>query len=45
LFTFDKLDAQNINPKLYYNTLDELYTNPGFFSEPRRIELGMAVSF
>jgi hypothetical protein len=45
LFTFDRLDAENINPRLYYNTLDELYTNPGFFSEPRRIEVGMAVKF
>ncbi|HZY11037.1 MAG TPA: carboxypeptidase-like regulatory domain-containing protein, partial [Bacteroidota bacterium] len=45
LFSFDKLDAENINPKLYYNTLDELYTNPGYFSEPRRVELGMSITF
>lgn len=45
LFTFDELDARAINPKLYYNTLDELYTNPGFFSEPRRIEIGTSVNF
>jgi outer membrane receptor for ferrienterochelin and colicin len=45
LFTFDKLDAENIHPKLYYNTLDELYTNPGFFSEPRRIEFGTSLNF
>lgn len=44
-FTFGKLEAQKINPKLYYNTLDELYTNPGFFSEPRRIEFGISYNF
>ncbi len=44
-FTFDKLDAEKINPTLYYNTLDDLYINPGFFSEPRRIELGTSISF
>lgn len=44
-FTFGKLEAQKINPKLYYNTLDELYTNPGFFSEPRRVELGISYNF
>lgn len=45
LFSFDQLDAESINPKLYYNTLDQLYTNPGFFSEPRRIELGTSFTF
>lgn len=44
-FTFSKLEAQKINPKLYYNTLDELYTNPGFFSEPRRVEFGISFNF
>ncbi len=44
-FTFGKLEAQKINPKLYYNTLDDLYTNPGFFSEPRRIEFGISYNF
>jgi hypothetical protein len=44
-FTFDQLDAEKINPKLYYNTLDQLYTNAGYFSEPRRIELGSTISF
>ena len=44
-FTFGKLEAQKINPKLYYNTLDELYTNPGFFSEPRRVEFGISYNF
>ncbi|TAK57572.1 MAG: TonB-dependent receptor [Bacteroidetes bacterium] len=44
-FSFDKLSAESIDPKLYYNTLDELYTDPGFFSEPRRIELGTSFTF
>ncbi len=45
LFTFDELDAEKIHPKMYYNTLDEIYTNPGFFSEPRRVELGITYNF
>ncbi len=44
-FTFGKLEAIKINPKLYYNSLDELYTNPGFFSEPRRVEFGISYNF
>ncbi|HSL89527.1 MAG TPA: TonB-dependent receptor [Ignavibacteriaceae bacterium] len=45
LFTFSRLEAEKINPKLYNNTLDELYTNPGFFSEPRRVEIGFSYNF
>ena len=45
LFTFDRLDAEKINPKLYENTLDEFYTNPTFFSEPRRVEVGFSYNF
>ncbi len=45
LFTFGRLEAEKINPKLYENTLDELYTNPGFFSEPRRVEIGFSYNF
>ena len=44
-FTFAKLEAQRINPTLYNNTLDELYTNPTYFSEPRRIEIGFGFNF
>ncbi len=44
-FTFGKLEAQKVNPKLYYNTLDDLFTNPGFFSEPRRVEIGISYNF
>ena len=44
-FTFAKLEAEKINPTLYNNTLDELYTNPTYFSEPRRVELGLGFNF
>jgi len=44
-FTFDQLEAEKINPKLYENTLDEYYTDSGFFSEPRRVELGFSYNF
>jgi hypothetical protein len=44
-FTFGLLEARKINPMLYYNTLDELYTNPSFFSQPRRVELGASFQF
>lgn len=44
-FTFGKYEAQQIDPRLYYNTLDDLYTNPGYFSEPRRVEVGLSVNF
>ena len=44
-FTFAKLEAERINPTLYNNTLDEFYTNPTFFSEPRRVEFGFSFNF
>ncbi|MCK6603594.1 MAG: TonB-dependent receptor [Ignavibacteriaceae bacterium] len=44
-FTFGLLEARKINPTLYYNTLDDLFNNPTFFSEPRRIELGLSYNF
>ena len=44
-FSFDQLEAENINPVLYNNTLDEFYTNPSFFSQPRRIEVGLSYFF
>ncbi len=44
-FTFDRLDAEKINPKLYENTLDEFYTDSGYFSEPRRVEVGFSYNF
>lgn len=44
-FTFGKYEAKLINPTRYANSLDELYTNPTFFSEPRRVELGATFNF
>ena len=45
LFTIPKYEAQVIDPTLYTVTLDELFTNPTFFSSPRRIELGLSYNF
>jgi len=44
-FTIAKYEAQVIDPTLYTVTLDELFTNPTFFSSPRRIELGLQYNF
>ncbi len=45
-FTFDKWEAENnLDPILYNNTLDDLYNNPGYFSEPRRVEFGVSYYF
>ncbi|MBU2493165.1 MAG: TonB-dependent receptor [Bacteroidetes bacterium] len=44
-FSFTKLEAEKINPVLYNNTLDEFYTNPYNFSEPRRVEVGLSLNF
>ena len=44
-FTFGLYEAELINPPLYNNTLEELYTDPTRFSEPRRIELGVSYYF
>jgi len=44
-FTFAKLEAQRINPTLYNNTITEFYTDPTYFSDPRRIELGLGINF
>jgi outer membrane receptor for ferrienterochelin and colicin len=45
LFSFDQLEAEKINPKMYENTLDEYYTNSSYFSEPRRVEFGFSYNF
>jgi outer membrane receptor for ferrienterochelin and colicin len=45
IFTFGRLEAEKISPTLYYNSLDQLYLNPGHFSEPRRVELGLSYNF
>lgn len=39
-YSFDLLQARRIDPTLYNNDLQDLYLNPTFFSEPRRVELG-----
>jgi hypothetical protein len=44
-FSFTRLEAERINPILYNNTLDEFYTDASFFSEPRRVELGVSFNF
>jgi outer membrane receptor protein involved in Fe transport len=44
-FTFAKLEAQRINATEYNTTLDEFYTNPTFFSEPRRVEIGFSFNY
>lgn len=44
-YTIERTEAGRINPNTYYNTLDEYYTDPGFFSEPRRVELGLSFNF
>ncbi len=45
VFTFGIMDAQKIKPKLFYNTLEEIYNSPTNFSEPRRVELGISYNF
>jgi hypothetical protein len=44
-YTIALTEARNINPTLYTVTLEELFTNPTFFSGPRRLELGFIYNF
>lgn len=44
-FSFSKYEAERIKPTLYNNSLDDLYNNPTFFSDPRRVELGVSYNF
>ncbi len=45
-FNFALLEAEKVNPRLYnIGSLQEFYTNPSFFSEPRRFELGVSFNF
>ncbi len=49
-FTFAKLEAQRIVPPAYFedfinNGLDEFYTDPTYFSEPRRVEVGFSFNY
>ncbi len=43
--TTDLQRAQSQNISEYVNTLEDFYIIPGFYGEPRRIELGMTLSF
>ena len=49
-FTFAKLEAEKNTPPEYFtevinNDLDEYYTDPTYFSEPRRVEIGLGFNF
>lgn len=44
-FTTDKQRAEGTNPLQLINTVDDWFTNPTHFSEPRRVELGVTYSF
>ncbi|MCU0413628.1 MAG: TonB-dependent receptor [Ignavibacteriaceae bacterium] len=49
-FTFAKLEAEKNVPSEYFsdvinNDLDQFYTNPTYFSEPRRVEIGLGFNF
>jgi hypothetical protein len=44
-FTTDLNRTKSLNPDLYVNSLEEWYTNETFYSEPRRIEMGLMISF
>lgn len=49
-FTFAKLEAQNNTPPQYFtdvinNDLNQFYTDPTYFSEPRRVEFGLGFNF
>ena len=43
--TMDIQRAKNQNTPEYVNTIDDYYTLPYFYSEPRRIEIGFSFSF
>jgi hypothetical protein len=42
-YTVDLINARRANPPELINTLEEYYNNPTFYSEPRRIEVGISV--
>ena len=44
-FTTDEATARATNPRQYVNTLDQWFTVPTNYSEPRRIELGLNLEF
>ncbi len=49
-FTFAKLEAERNTPPQYFtdvinNDLDQFYTDPTYFSDPRRVEIGLGFNF
>ncbi|MDZ7262148.1 MAG: TonB-dependent receptor [candidate division KSB1 bacterium] len=44
-FTMDEQTARATNPPELINTLDDWFTNPTHYSEPRRVELGFTYTF
>jgi hypothetical protein len=44
-FTTDEATARGTNPHQYVNTLDQWFTVPTNYSEPRRIEIGLNLEF
>jgi outer membrane receptor protein involved in Fe transport len=44
-FTTDLKRIEGLNPNLYVNTLEEWFTNETYYSEPRRIEMGLIINF
>ncbi len=42
-FTTDQAVAASTNPMQAVNTLDQWYSNPSHYSEPRRVEVGVTV--
>jgi hypothetical protein len=44
-FTIDEIIARNTNPPQLINTIAEYYQNPTYYSEPRRVEIGLTVGF
>jgi hypothetical protein len=45
-FSFDELDAEKIKLPTYNGiSLDDYYTRPDYYSEPRRVEMGVTYNF
>ncbi|MGQ9561489.1 MAG: TonB-dependent receptor [Candidatus Oleimicrobiaceae bacterium] len=44
-FTYDEQVARASNPLQLVNTLEDWFTNPTHYSEPRRVELGVSFDF
>jgi hypothetical protein len=44
-FTTDQTVAESTNPPELINTLNDWYTNPTYYAEPRRVEFGLTAEF